>query len=93
MVNTVDGFPVSKIENYNLTPCDVLFKHTKKPEDYIYCRSINVYDDRWRVNVYSKIYVDGIEGKRISKSYFVHFNKATGDIDFVSPNITRSPQC
>lgn len=84
---------MKKIEDYNITPCDVLFNHIKKPDDYIHCRSINVYDDRWRVNVYSKIYVDGIEGKRISNSYFVHFNKATGDINFVSPNTIRSPQC
>lgn len=93
MVNTVDGFPMRKIESYDLTPCDVLFTHMEKPQDYLYCRSINVYDDRWRVNVYSKRFVEGIEGKYISQSYFVHFNKANGDINFVSPNTTRSPQC
>ena len=92
-VTNIEGFPMKKVEEYNITPCDVLFNQVEKPKDYLYCRSINVYDDRWRVNVYSKRYVEGIEGKYISQSYFVHFNKATGDMQFVSPYITRSPQC
>lgn len=83
-INTVEGFPVKKVEDYGITPCDVIFNHTEKPADYLCCRSINVYDDRWRVNIYSKIHVDGIEGRRISKSFFTHFNKATGDLSIVS---------
>lgn len=79
-------FPVRKMEDYDLTPCDVIFNHVEKPKDYLMCKSINVYDDRWRVNVYSKHFVDGIEGKRISSSYFVHFNKSTGSMELVSPN-------
>ena len=82
-----------KVEDYNITPCDVLFNHVEKPRDYLNCRSINIYDDRWRVNIYSKRYVEGIEGKYISQSYFVHFNKSDGNIKFVSPDTIRSPQC
>lgn len=93
MTKNIDKFNQVKIEDYNITPCDVLFSHVEKPKDYLYCRSINVYDDRWRVNVYSKRYVEGIEGKFISNSYFVHFNKANGNISFVSPEITGSLQC
>jgi hypothetical protein len=86
MAKNVEGFPTKKIEDYGMTPCDVIFNHTEKPSDYLMCKSINVYDDRWRVNIYSKKFVDDIEGRYISKSYFVHFNKATGDISIVSPN-------
>jgi hypothetical protein len=92
-INTIEGFPMKKIEDYGITPCDVIFNHVEKPKDYLMCKSINVYDDRWRVNVYSKRYVNDIEGRYISQSYFVHFNKANGELWFVSPNTNRSPQC
>ena len=75
------------IKDYNIVPCDVIFNHVEKPKDYLMCKSINVYEDRWRVNVYSKRYVEGIEGKYISNSYFVHFNPANGNMEFVSPKI------
>ena len=71
--------------NFNLTPCDVIFNHVNKPKDFLMCKSSNVFDDRWRVNIYSKRYVEGIEGKYISGSYFVHFDKSNGDLRFVSP--------
>ena len=86
MVKNVEGFPAKKIESYDITPCDVIFNHVEKPNDYLMCKSINVYDDRWRVNIYSKRLVNDIEGRYISNSYFIHFNKATGDVTFVSPN-------
>ncbi len=50
--------------------CGLLFKQVDRPLGYLMCRAINVYDDRYRINVYVKTDVDGIEGKRISTSYF-----------------------
>lgn len=76
-----------KIEEYNITPCDTIFNHIEKPENYLCCKSVNLYDDRWRVNVYSKRIVDGIDGRYISSSYFVHFDKSNGEIRFVLPKI------
>lgn len=87
MAKNIDVIESRKVEDYGITPCDVIFNHVDKPQDYLYCRSINLYDDRWRVNVYSKRYVDDIEGKFISSSYFIHFNRSTGDIGFVSSKI------
>jgi hypothetical protein len=84
MTKNIDGFPSRKVEDYGITPCDVIFNHTEKPKDYLYCRSINVFDNRWRVNIYSKRDVEGIEGKYISKSFFTHFNSATGELKIVS---------
>lgn len=81
----VEGFPTRDIKDYNITPCDVIFNHVEKPKDYIHCKSINVFDNRWRVNIYSKRYVEGIEGKYISQSYFVIFNTHSGELSFVSP--------
>jgi hypothetical protein len=84
MKKDIDGFSSHKIKDWGITPCDVIFNYTDKPDDYIYCRSINIYDDRWRVNIYSKRLVDGIEGKYISKSFFTHFNKENGNLKIVS---------
>jgi hypothetical protein len=81
----IDDVPVKKVDHYGITPCDVIFNHVEKPSDYIFCKSMNVYDDRWRVNVFSKRLVDGIEGKYISQSYFTHFNGDTGKLTIVSP--------
>jgi hypothetical protein len=74
---------MKKIEDYGITPCDVIFNHVEKPKDYLMCKSINVYDNRWRVNVYSKRYVNDIEGKYISQSYFTTFNSSTGELKFL----------
>ena len=84
-IKTIEGFPMKKIESYDLTPCDVIFSHVNKPKDFLMCKSTNVFDDRWRVNIYSKRYVEGIEGKYISGSYFIHFDKSNGDLTIVSP--------
>jgi hypothetical protein len=75
---------MKKINNYGITPCDVIFNHIEKPKDYLMCKSINVYDNRWRVNVYSKRTVHDIEGKYISRSYFTSFNSSTGELNILS---------
>lgn len=84
MAKNTEAFVSRQIENYGLTPCDVIFKQVEKPKDYLMCKSINVYDNRWRVNVYSKRYVNDIEGKYISQSYFTSFNNATGELNILS---------
>jgi hypothetical protein len=84
IMKNVDGFPVKKIKDWDITPCDVIFNHTERPKDYLMCKSMNVYDDRWRINVYSKRLVDGIEGKYISKSFFASFNSNTGELKIIA---------
>jgi hypothetical protein len=76
-----------KKSDYGYTPCDVIFNYVEKPKDYLFCKSMNVFDDKWRVNIYSKRYVEGIEGKYISSSYFVKFNTENNVVTFVSPKI------
>ena len=85
--NSVEEFPSRKISDYGYTPCDVIFNYVEKPKDYLFCKSMNVFDDKWRVNIYSKRYVEGIEGKYISSSYFVKFNTENNLVTFVSPKI------
>lgn len=74
---------MKKIRDYDITPCDVIFSYIEKPRDYLMCKSINVYDNRWRVNVYSKREVNGIEGKYISKSLFTSFDNSTGELQIL----------
>ena len=50
--------------------CSLLFQQVDRPLGYLMCKSINVYDDRYRVNVYVRTDVDGIEGQKIAQSYF-----------------------
>lgn len=58
------------IKNNDSAVCSLLFKQIDRPLGYLMCRAINVYDDRYRINVYVKTDVEGIEGKRIANSYF-----------------------
>lgn len=71
---------MKKINDYDISPCDVIFSTVNKPNDYLMCKSMNVYDDRWRINVYSKRLVNGIEGQYISQSYFASFDAGTGKL-------------
>ena len=79
-------FPNPKLESFDTTPCDIIFNHVDKPKDYLFCKSMNVFNDKWRVNIYSRREIEGIEGKYISSSYFVKMNK-NGNLEFVSPKI------
>jgi hypothetical protein len=81
---TIEDAPVKKVSN-GFTPCNVIFDYVDKPTDYIFSKCFNVFDDKWRVNLYSKRYVKGIEGKYISNSYFVKFNTDNNKISIVSP--------
>jgi hypothetical protein len=75
---------MKKVEDYGITPCDVIFNHVSKPSDYITCKSINVYDNKWRINIYSKRLVDGIDGKYISNSYFASFSAENRSLTILS---------
>lgn len=57
--------------NKEMSPCDVIFNYVDKPEDYMFCKAINVFDNKWRLNIYSKRTINDIESIRISRSYFV----------------------
>jgi hypothetical protein len=83
-MKNVEGFPVKKIKDWDISPCDVIFSHVEKPKDYLMCKSMNVYDNRWRINIYSKRDVNGIEGKYISQSYFASFDTSNGNIKFLA---------
>jgi hypothetical protein len=52
--------------------CDLLWQQVDKPLNLEMCRAINVYDNRYRINVYTRKYDQefDIERVRITQSYF-----------------------
>ena len=56
--------------------CDLLFRQVPEPRNLEECRAINVYDNKYRVNVYTRFYdkLNDQERVRITQSYFVKLN-------------------
>lgn len=52
----------------------LLFKQIEKPKHYLMTRIINVWENRYRINVYIEIEEDNLIKKRIHSSYFCHYN-------------------
>lgn len=48
--------------------CDLLLKKIGRPKNLVTCRAINIYDNKYRINVYTKVMVDDIESKQITYS-------------------------
>lgn len=59
-----------RIENPNV--CDLLFKQIEKPKNLEMCKAINVYNNRYRINVYTKHYdkLHDLHKIKITQSYF-----------------------
>lgn len=62
----------------------LLFKQVQKPKHHFMTKIINVYDDRYRINVYIQIEEDGLIKRKIAQSYFCHYN--SGNLIIVSDN-------
>lgn len=52
----------------------LLFKQVEKPKNYLMTKIINVYDNRYRINVYVEFEEENLTKKRIYASYFCHYN-------------------
>ena len=64
-----------KIEN-NPEVCTKIFDQVDKPDNYHMCKALNVYDDRYRVNVYVREDVEDLTGHKlyIKDSYFCRYD-------------------
>jgi len=62
--------------------CCLLFKQVQKPQNYTMCKAINIYDNKYRINVYTKHEEDGFIKQRIYDSYFVKVNE-TGSLEIL----------
>lgn len=54
--------------------CEKLFEKIKKPEKLELCKAINVYDNKYRINIYTKVkdIIADTEKIRITQSYFAY---------------------
>ena len=52
----------------------LLFKQVEKPKHHLITRVINLWDNRYRVNVYIEIEEDNLTKRKIHSSYFCHYS-------------------
>jgi hypothetical protein len=52
----------------------LLFKQVERPKNHLMTKIINVWGNRYRINVYIEIEEDNLIKKRIHSSYFCHYN-------------------
>jgi len=60
----------------------LLFKQVKKPKNHLLTKIINVYENRYRINVYVQIEEEGLIKKKIAQSYFCHYRP--GELNIIS---------
>ena len=51
----------------------LLFKQVKKPKNHLMTKIINVWGNRYRINVYVEIEEDNLTKRKIHSSYFCHY--------------------
>lgn len=51
----------------------LLFKQVEKPKHHLLTKIINVWDNRYRINIYIEIEENNLIKKKIHSSYFAHY--------------------
>lgn len=51
----------------------LLFKQVEKPKNYLMTNIINVWENRYRINVYTEFEEDNLIKRKIENSYFCHY--------------------
>ena len=56
--------------------CKEVLGQVGKPDNYFMCKGMNVYDNKYRVNIYVKEKVEDLTGHKqyISNSYFCRYD-------------------
>lgn len=49
---------------------ELLFKQVERPKGLLHVKAINVFENRYRINLWVKIDEDGVEKTKIAASYF-----------------------
>jgi hypothetical protein len=52
----------------------LLFKQVVRPKHFLVVRSLLLFENRYRVNIYIQTEDEGLIKKRISSSYFCHYH-------------------
>lgn len=76
-------------KNKNSDPAKIIFQHVDKPKNFAMSKAINVFDDKYRINIYiEKEVSEGLCGKRMSSSYFVRFNTENNKMDILMSGVS-----
>lgn len=51
----------------------LLFKQVSKPKNHLMTKIVNVWENRYRINVYVEIEQDNLIKRKIHSSYFCHY--------------------
>jgi hypothetical protein len=51
----------------------LLFKQINKPKHYLMTNIINVWENKYRINVYTEFEEDNLTKRKIEASYFCHY--------------------
>ena len=51
----------------------LLFKQVEKPKRHLMTKIVNVWENRYRINVYIEIEQDNLIKRKIHSSYFCHY--------------------
>jgi hypothetical protein len=51
----------------------LLFKQVEKPKHFLTLKIINVFQNRYRINIYIETEEDNLMKKKIAASYFCHY--------------------
>ncbi len=51
----------------------LLFKQVEKPRRHLMTKIVNVWENRYRINVYIEIEQDNLTKRKIHSSYFCHY--------------------
>jgi len=52
----------------------LLFKQVPKPKRHLMTKIINVWENRYRINIYVELEEDNLTKKKIHSSYFCHYS-------------------
>ncbi len=63
---------------------NLLFKQVEKPKYHLMTKIINVWDNRYRINIYTETFdeTDNLSKRKIYASYFCHYNP--GKLNIIS---------
>jgi len=71
--------------------CDILFRQVEKPDNTVLCKAINLYDNRYRINVYTEHDIDNLTYRKISYSCFAILEKDKLNIIDQTPSYSIAP--
>ena len=63
----------------------LLFKQVSKPNNHFMTKIINVWENRYRINVYIEIQEDNLIKRKIHSSYFCHYTNGSLKIINIEP--------